>query len=111
MALGYKQQQRVEEAWRTMKGGLRMRPVFHWAPHRIHAHIAITVLSLLLERVIEHACQDTWRNVRDDLKRIQLAQLSSPNGTVWQVTEPTAEAANRLKALKIKPPPAVLRLD
>ena len=26
MALGYKQQQRVEEAWRTMKGGLRMRP-------------------------------------------------------------------------------------
>ena len=48
MALGYKQQQRVEEAWRTMKGGLRMRPVFHWAPHRIHAHIAITVLSLLL---------------------------------------------------------------
>lgn len=111
MALGYKQQQRVEEAWRTMKGGLRMRPVFHWAPHRIHAHIAITVLSLLLERVIEHACQDTWRNVRDDLKRIQLAQLSSPNGTVWQVTEPSAEAANRLKALKIKPPPAILRLD
>ena len=50
MALGYKQQQRVEEAWRTMKSGLRMRPVFHWAPHRIHAHIAITVLSLLLER-------------------------------------------------------------
>ncbi len=111
MALGYKQQQRVEEAWRTMKGGLRMRPVFHRAPHRIHAHIAITVLSLLLERVIEHACQDTWRNVRDDLKRIQLAQLSSPNGTVWQVTEPTAEAANRLKALKIKPPQAILRLD
>lgn len=61
MALGYKQQQRVEEAWRTMKSGLKMRPVFHWAPHRIHAHIAITVLALLLERAIEHACQDTWR--------------------------------------------------
>ena len=58
MALGYKQQQRVEEAWRTMKSGLKMRPVFHWAPHRIHAHIAITVLALLLERTIEHACQD-----------------------------------------------------
>jgi transposase len=43
MALGYKQQQRVEEAWRTMKSGLKRRPVFHWAPHRIHAHIAITV--------------------------------------------------------------------
>ena len=36
MALVYKQLQRVEESWRTMKSGLRMRPVFHWAPHRIH---------------------------------------------------------------------------
>jgi len=110
MALGYKQQQRVEEAWRSMKSGLKMRPVFHWAVHRIHAHIAITVLALLLERVIEHACQDTWRNIRDDLKRIQLAQLSSPNGMVWQVTEATPDAANRLKLLKIKPPPPVLDL-
>jgi len=104
MALGYKQLQRVEESWRTMKSGLRMRPVFHWAPHRIHAHIAISVLSLLLERTVEHACQDTWRNIRDDLKRIQLAQLLSPNGTVWQVTEPTPAAANRLKLLGIRPP-------
>ncbi|MBK7663877.1 MAG: IS1634 family transposase [Sterolibacteriaceae bacterium] len=111
MALGYKQQQRVEEAWRTMKSGLKMRPVFHWAPHRIHAHIAITVLSLLLERTIEHACQDTWRNIRDDLKHIQLAQLSSPNGRVWQVTEPSSDAANRLKVLKIKPPKPILNLD
>ncbi len=68
------------------------RPVFHWAPHRIHAHIAITVLSLLLERAIEHDCQDTWRNIRDDLKQIQLAQLSSPNGNVWQVADPGLEA-------------------
>ena len=110
MALGYKQQQRVEKAWRTMKSGLRMRPAFHWAPHRIHAHIAITVLSLLLERTIEHACQDTWRNIRDDLKRIQLALLSSPNGQVWQVTEPSPDAANRLKALNIKPPKPILNL-
>lgn len=110
MALGYKQQQRVEEAWRTMKGGLNMRPVYHWAPHRIHAHIAITVLSLLLERAIEHTAQDTWRNIRDDLKQIQLAQLSSPNGTVWQVTEPRPEAAKRLKQLNIKPPKPMLDL-
>ncbi|MDR0440944.1 MAG: hypothetical protein LBI59_08195 [Candidatus Accumulibacter sp.] len=65
MALGYKQQQRVEEAWRTMKSGLKLRPVYHWAVHRIHAHVAITVLSLLLERTIEYACQDTWRTIRD----------------------------------------------
>ena len=110
MALGYKQLQRVEEAWRSMKSGLRLRPVFHWAPHRIHAHVAITVLALLLERVTEHACADTWRNIRDDLKRIQLAQLLSPHGRVWRVTEPTPEAAKRLKLLQIKPPAPILSL-
>lgn len=111
MALGYKQLQRVEEAWRDMKSGLNLRPVFHWAPHRIHAHVAITVLSLLLERAAEHACQDTWRNIHADLKGIQLAQLLSPNGTVWQVTDPSPSAANRLKSLNIKPPPPILSLS
>lgn len=108
MALGYKQLQRVEQAWRDLKSGLELRPVFHWAPHRIHAHVAITVLALLLERTAEHACVDTWRNIRDRLQRIQLAQLLSPHGTVWQITEPTPEAAKCLKALQIKPPAPIL---
>ena len=72
-ALGYKQLMRVEQAWRDLKSTLDPRPVFHWAPHRIRAHAAITVLSLLLERTVEHACGDTWRNVSDSLRRIQLA--------------------------------------
>ena len=110
MALGYKQLQRVEEAWRTLKSGLRLRPVYHHAPHRIHAHVFLTVLALLLERIAEQACGDTWRNIRDDLKRIKLAQLLSPNGTVWQVTEPAPDAANRLTSLKIKKPPPILDL-
>src|SRR5262245_39361140 len=97
LALGYKQLQRVEEAWRTLKSGLRVRPVYHWAVHRIHAHVALSVLALLLERVIEQACGDTWRNIRAALERIKLAQLLSPHGEVWQVTEPAPEAVNHLK--------------
>jgi transposase len=110
MALGYKQLQRVEEAWRTLKSGLKLRPVFHWAPHRIHAHVALMVFALLLERVAEHACGDTWRNIRDDLRQIKLAQLLSPNGTVWQVTEPGKNAAKRLKTLEINKPPPLLHV-
>jgi len=110
LALGYKQLARVEVAWRSLKSGLKLRPVFHWAPHRIHAHVALTVLSLLLERVAEQACGDTWRNIKDDLRRIKLAQLLSPNGTVWQVTEPTPDALKRLKSLQIHKPPPILQL-
>jgi hypothetical protein len=99
---------RVERAWRPLKSGLRLLPVYHWAPHRIHAHVFLTVIALLLERVAEEACGDTWRNIRDDLKQIKLAQLSGPNGAVWQLTDPRPEARNRLRLLGIANPPAVL---
>jgi hypothetical protein len=108
LALGYKQLMRVEQAWRTLKSGLRMRPVFHHVAHRIHAHIALTVLALLLERVAERDCGDTWRNIRDDLRQVKLAQLSAPHGEVWQVTEPAAAAQKRLKSLRINNPPTII---
>ena len=108
MALGYKQLMRVEQAWRQLKSVLRMRPVFHWRPHRIHAHIFLTVLGLLLQRMAEEACCDTWRNINDDLKQIKLAQLSGPEGTLWQVTESRAEARSHLKSLGINNIPTLL---
>ena len=64
----------------------------------------------LRERMAERACGDTWRNIRDDLKQIQLVQLSGPNGRLWQVTEPREGARKRLKALRIKAPPTLLEL-
>jgi hypothetical protein len=108
LALGYKQLMRVEQAWRSLKSSLKLRPVYHWAPHRIHAHVSLTVLALLLERVAEVACKDTWRNIRDDLGQIKVAQLSGPDGELWQVTEPKQGALNRMKSLKIQAPPLIL---
>jgi hypothetical protein len=75
MALGYKQLMQIEGAWRLMKSGIRIRPIFHWVPHRICAHISLTMIAFLLERIAENACRDTWRNIRDDLKQIKLVQL------------------------------------
>lgn len=111
LALGYKQQADIERAWRLLKSGIRIRPMFHWAPHRISAHVSLTMIGLLLERLAEKACGDTWRNIRDDLRQVKLAQLLTPNGRVWQVTEPGPEAAKRLKQLGIPPPKPVLKVD
>ena len=60
---------------------------------------------VFLERVAERACGDTWRNIRDDLGQVELAQLSGHHGDVWQVTEPAPDARHRLKSLKIDIPP------
>ncbi len=110
LALGYKQLAQVERAWRLLKSGLRIRPLFHWAPHRISAHVSLTMVALLLERLAENACGDTWRNIRDDLRQIKLAQFLTPHGELWQVTDPLPAAANRLKQLKIPPPPTLLKV-
>ena len=110
LALGYKQLQRIEQAWRQLESGLRLRPVHHHAVHRIHAHIALTVLALLLERMAEHACGQAWRTIRDDLKRIQLVQLIGSNGTLWQVTKPRESVSRHLRSLQIDPPATLLKL-
>jgi transposase len=110
MALGYKQLQRAEQAWRRMKSGLRLRPVYHRLEHRIRAHIAINVLALLLERVAEQACGDTWRNIHDDIRQIKAVALSGPDGEVLQTSEPSTAAQKRLEQLDVRPPPLVLRV-
>jgi hypothetical protein len=109
-ALGYQQRPRVAEAWRPLKSGLRVRPVYHWAGHRMHAHVALRVLALLRERVIEQACGDTWRHIRPALAQRKLAPLLSPHGEVGQGTEPSPEAAKPLRYLDLKHPPAILHL-
>ena len=68
---------------------------------RIHAHIALSVIALLLERLAEYACADTWRNIRADLKQIKIVQLSRPNGDLWQVTEPRQNASKPLTAVAL----------
>ena len=41
----------VERAWRLLKSGIKIRPMFHWVPHRICAHVSLTMIALLLERL------------------------------------------------------------
>ena len=69
------------------------------------------MVALLLERLAERACQDTWRNIRDDLRQIKLAQFLTPQGELWQVTEPLPAAANRLKHLGVPAPPPILKIE
>ncbi|MFM8453447.1 MAG: transposase, partial [Gammaproteobacteria bacterium] len=35
----------IEDAFRINKSDFKIRPIFHWTPHRIKAHIAISYMS------------------------------------------------------------------
>lgn len=43
----------VEEAFRVAKCTLKTRPIFHWAPHRIEAHMLLCFMNLFIERFLE----------------------------------------------------------
>jgi transposase len=111
LALGYKQLLRVEACWRQLKSGLRMRPVFHRLAERIQAHVTISVLALLLERIAEIRAQDTWRNVSAKLGAIKVVEYDRGGARVQQTTALTPDLAALLKKLGVKPPPPLHGLD
>jgi transposase len=44
----------IEESFRINKHDLRMRPIYHWSPHRIKAHIAISFMAFVCVRYLEY---------------------------------------------------------
>jgi len=107
LALGYKQLMQVEQCWRMLKSGLRMRPVYHWRPHRIHAHVSIAVLALLLTRMAEQRAHDTWRNVAALLQTIKVVEYERGEARIHQTTEVRKPVQELLAALKVPLPPKI----
>jgi len=111
LALGYKQLMRVEECWRTLKSGLSLRPVYHWRPWRIQAHVSLSVLALLLERMIELRADDTWRNIRAQLQKLQVVEYERAGARIRQTTEPQPQVVALLKQLHVPLPPRLHSLE
>jgi Transposase DDE domain len=105
IAEGYKALYEAERGFRDLKSTIDIRPVYHHKDQRIQAHIQLCWLALLLLRVAELACRDTWRNLRDDLQRLQLVVLRTTEGTIAQRSELTARHKQILRRLHLPEPP------
>jgi len=68
----------VEDSFRIGKHDLRMRPVFHWNPDRIRAHIAICFVSFSLIRFLQY-------RIKQELdERFSALRISMELNTVQQ---------------------------
>lgn len=110
LALGYKQLMQVEDCWRMMKTGMKMRPIYHWTAHRIHAHVTICVLALLLTRMAENRAKDTWRNIASRLQTIKVIRYERDGQLIDQTTDVRPAVRDLLAALKVPEPPKVLAI-
>ena len=105
VALGYKQLTEVESAWRSLKSELDLRPMHHRKADRIKAHVLLCWLALLLVRVVEVRCEESWTRVRQEMDRLHRGVFEGPAGRFVQRTELTQLQHQLLKAVGVAPPP------
>ena len=116
VALGYKQLLEVEDAFRTLKQTLELRPVYHRLSRRIRSHVNICWLALLLIRVAEVRTEQalgelvTWDKMRTELDRMHLGRFSLDGGILRQRTEMTNQQARLFKAIGVEEPPPFFQI-
>jgi hypothetical protein len=110
IALGYKQLSEVERGWRDMKQIIDLRPVYHHKEERIRAHVVLCWLALLLIRVVETSCEDSWPRLRRELEQLKLGSFDGPAGSFRQRTEITASQRAILARLQLAEPPRMQEL-
>ncbi len=70
----------VENAFRITKHDLKVRPIFHWKPRRVKAHIAISFLAYTLVKHLEYRVKLQYKKmspekIRQSLIRVQTSIL------------------------------------
>jgi transposase len=70
----------VEDAFRVTKHDLKVRPVFHWKPKRIAAHLAISFAAYALVKYMEYRVKLQYiklspEKIRQALIRVQISIL------------------------------------
>ena len=101
----------VERAFRTLKGSLSLRPIYHSKDDRIRSHVLLCWLALLLIRIAEVEIGMTWPKIQRSMQRLNLVEFLTKDGRILQHTELTPDQRNILNKLKIKPPKNVLKVD
>jgi hypothetical protein len=107
-ALAYKGLLRVEQAFRSLKQGVDIRPVYHRLDKRIRAHVTLCTLAYLLERVVELEAKLPFEHARKQLRRLRAVELTFDGQTVWETSAAGPEVTQLLKATSVPAPPRVL---
>jgi Transposase DDE domain len=105
----------VEEAFRTLKGDLGLRPIYHQSPERIEAHLFIAFLAYCLSITLRQQLRTVAgglmpRAVLEKLATVQLLDVAVPTTDGRELllvrrTEPSREVQRLLERLGLTLPP------
>ncbi|MFZ5499742.1 MAG: IS1634 family transposase [Pseudomonadota bacterium] len=114
-ALAYKDLWRVERAFRELKSTLDLRPIYHWKDRRVHGHVMVCFLALVLESALQQSLKPAGAQVEyqyliRDLKKLKAVELTLDGQTYLCRTEMPGRAYEAFRALGIRPPQHVREL-
>lgn len=111
-ACGYRSLMVIERCFRSLKRTrIKMTPMYHWLPKRIEAHVKICVLSLLIERIAENACNKSWPEIGRYLDEIQLTEFRTDTHRFLRRNELRPPVRDLLGKLEIDPPKTVVEVQ
>jgi transposase len=120
----YLQLVQVEEAFRTLKSDLAIRPIFHQSPERIEAHVFIAFLAYCLHVTLGRKLKSlapglTTRSALEKFAAVQMVDVHVPTTderelTLTRYTQPEPELKLLLERLRLtlpaqKPPTITAR--
>ncbi len=114
-ALAYRGLWQVERAFREMKSGLELRPVYHWTERRIRGHIMVCFLAFVLEVVLmrklrEAGYEGSYGEVMADLERLKAVEIAVDGRRYLVRTELEGRAYEAFKAVRMRVPGRVLEV-
>jgi hypothetical protein len=110
----YLQLAQVEEAFRTLKSDLAIRPIFHQSPVRIEAHVFIAFLAYCLHVTLGRQLKSlapglATRSALEKFAAMQMVDVHVPTTderelTLTRYTQPEPELKLLLERLQLTPP-------
>jgi hypothetical protein len=116
IALAYKGLWQVEEAFRTLKTPLELRPIYHWTEARVRGHVMVCFLAFILRQQLrlklkELGWEGSFTGLLEALNQVRAVEIEDGTGLKYRLRdEIPAEAMPALKALGMAPPKLVERL-
>jgi hypothetical protein len=109
VALGYKGAWIIESCFRRLKQtGLELRPMFHWSPRRIEAHVKLCILALQMQRAAELRCAQPWARIAHELAALKAIRYRAQGRTIVQRTKIPDSLGEILKNLGISTPKKIM---
>jgi transposase len=112
VALAYKSLWQIEQAFRELKSGLEIRPVYLRLEDHVRGHILVCFLALVLEAtlrrlLVETGSHSSYQEVLDDLADVQADRLEVRGKTWLWRTELAGVANDAFRAAGLRPPQRV----